>query len=149
MIIDFIIANKLKSKLLNFPPIISMEKLILSKRIPPSKAVKLQLFNTKKDSPFICVTPFQSELNVKKIGELIEDNNFIEMDENESIEYCGYKKDCIPLISIYGAKFIIDKSLENKESLFCKVSDKNILDAVMEEILNTNDDVVFEDIVLK
>ena len=148
MLIDFIIANNLKSRLLNFPPIISMEKLILSKRVAPSRAVKLQVFNTKKDEPFICVTPFQSELNTKKISELIDDD-FIEMDGNEIMDYCGYKKDCVPLLSIYGAKLIIDSSLENKESLFCRVSDKNVLEALMEEILETNDDVVFEDIVLR
>jgi prolyl-tRNA editing enzyme YbaK/EbsC (Cys-tRNA(Pro) deacylase) len=147
MLEDFLEYNKLKSKIIKFPNVITIGKLANAKKIPPTRGVKLRLFNTKKNAPFICVTPFKSNLNLDKVSALVNNVEFIEMDELENVLSCGYKKGMIPLLSIYGIKLIIHTSLQKKESLVCQVSDKSVLDTLMTELLGTNDDLVFEDIV--
>jgi prolyl-tRNA editing enzyme YbaK/EbsC (Cys-tRNA(Pro) deacylase) len=146
MLEDFIEYNKSNSKIFTFPAILSMDKAIMTKKVPPSKAVKLQIFNNQKNEPIIAVSPFHSELDIQKLSNLLGEE-LIELNNDEAIEITGYKKNFLPLISIFGIKFILDSSLERKDKLYCRVSEKNFLESPMEEILEYNEDIEFENII--
>jgi hypothetical protein len=146
MLEDFIEFNNLKSKIIDYPTIISMDRLIAMNKIAPTAAVKIQLFNTPKNNPFLTIIPFQSELNLSKLKKLVDSDEIIELDSRECVQITGYKKDFLPPISIYGIKIIIDSSLENKKSIFAKIEDKKLVEALMEEVTETNDDLIFEKI---
>jgi prolyl-tRNA editing enzyme YbaK/EbsC (Cys-tRNA(Pro) deacylase) len=146
MLSEFIERNDLKSELIDFSSTISTDRLISKGRFPSNLVVKIQLFNTEKNNPFIIIAPFHSELDFEKIKKISSDEEIIEMDHTETAEMTGYKKEKIPPISIYGIKIIIDSSLENKNHLFCRVGEKKFLKVILEEIIEFNDEVEFEQI---
>jgi prolyl-tRNA editing enzyme YbaK/EbsC (Cys-tRNA(Pro) deacylase) len=149
MLEDFIEFNELKAEIINFSTNTPTNTLIASNALPPKSTIKVQLFNSKKIEPIIIITPFHSELNTKIIKSIMGEEEIIEMNDKEAIEITGYRKDCIPPISIYGIKIVIDKSLENKKILYSRVGEKKFLKVSLNEILKTNDDITFEEIIKK
>ena len=147
MLEDFIEVNNLDSKIIKVSTDTAVGKAVSSKLIPPNLAVDIKLFNSGKNDPLLVVVPHSSEIDFSVVNELLE-GEAIEMDERETIDITGYKKNCLPPISIYGIRIVIDSSLENKEYLFCKSGEKQFLKASMKDILETNDDVSFKKITI-
>ena len=147
MLEDFIITNKLDSEIIKFPSLSSTDSLIASKKLPSNLTVKVQIFDSKNDSPFITIIPYHSELDIPVLKSIVNVGDFLELDTFESVDITGYKKGFIPTISVFGVKIIIDSSLENKAVLFCRVGEKSFLKTSMTSILDTNNDIVFEKII--
>ncbi|MDD3084054.1 MAG: YbaK/EbsC family protein [Candidatus ainarchaeum sp.] len=149
MLEDFIERNDINAEFINFSTNSSTDLLIANKKLPASSTVKIQLFNSKNNNPFIVITPFQSELNFEKIKLIMLENDLVEQNSDESVEITGYKKGFIPPISIFGIKIIIDYSLKTKNFLFCRVSEKSFLKVFLKSVLETNEDILFENICSK
>jgi prolyl-tRNA editing enzyme YbaK/EbsC (Cys-tRNA(Pro) deacylase) len=149
MLEDFIEFNELKAEIITFSTNTPTNNLIASNALPPKSTIKVQIFNSKKNEPLIAITPFHSELNIKIIKLIMGEEEILEMNDKEAIETIGYGKECVPPISIYGIKIIIDKSLENKRVLYSRVGEKSFLKVPLSEILKINDDITFEDIIKK
>ena len=147
MLEDFILSNKLDSTIIVFPTNTSTDGLISSKKLPASITVNVRIFNNKANEPIITVTPHNSELNFNILKSILVTDELLELDTFETVDITGYKKDFIPTISVFGVKIIIDSSLEQKEVLFCRVGEKKFLKTSMKSILDTNDDLVFENII--
>ncbi len=147
MLEDFIEFNKLKSKIHLFTSNMSTDMAIASQKLPPKRTVKIQLFNTKSNNPVITIIPYHSELNISMLEKIMGEEEIIEIDSTECLEITGYKKDFLPPISIYGIKTIIDSSLESAKSIFARIGAKKFLEAYMNEVLDTNSDISFEQIV--
>lgn len=147
MLEDFIVTNRLKSQLINFPTDITIN-LIAQKNIFPKKyLVKLKAFITKENDLFITIIPFNLEIDFEKLKNIILEEEFLELNEDECFDITGYKKNYLPPISIYGAKIIIDTSLKNNELLISKTDEKQLFKAQMNEVLEYNDEVEFVDLV--
>jgi hypothetical protein len=156
MLEDFIEYNNINAKIIDLPTVTDTNFAISSKKIPAPCSVKIQLFDTKENDPFILISQFNSTINFSNVKKLLELNNsngleldnlkILELNDIETMNITGYKKGFIPPISIYGIKIIIDSSLENKEFLFCRASEKSFLKVPLKAIIEFNDDVVFEEI---
>jgi hypothetical protein len=172
MLEDFIEYNNINAKIIDFPTVTDTNFAISSKKIPSSCSVKVQLFDTEENDPFILISQFNSIINFSNVKKILALNNsdiaelndlnvpeldnsktleldnlkILELNDIETMNITGYKKGFIPPISIYGIKIIIDSSLENKEFLFCRVSEKSFLKVPLKAIIDFNDDVVFEEI---
>lgn len=146
MIKDFIETNNLDSSILTLATDTKMDY-ALSKNIFPKKfAVETKLFITKNNDAFIVVIPYNSDIDTKKLGIAINEDEFLEGLNREIFEITGFKKEFVPLLSIYGIKYIIDSSLENLDLLISRVGEKQFLKAKMSEILEFNE-VEFFDII--
>lgn len=143
MLEDFILVNKLKSLVINFPTDTSID-LIAQKNIFPKKyLVKINAFITKENDLFITIIPFNSKLDFEKLKEIILEEEFLELSEDECFDVTGYEKNYLPPISVYGANLLIDTSLKNNELIISRTGEKQVLKAYLSEIIENNGDVKF------
>jgi prolyl-tRNA editing enzyme YbaK/EbsC (Cys-tRNA(Pro) deacylase) len=148
MLEDFIESNKLKSRIIDYPTETSMDLIAAKNFFPKNQLVKTQLFITKKNELFLTIIQFHSEIDFKKLKALLNEDEFLEADESECLDITGYKKSFLPPISIYGVTILIDNSLKEKNSIISKVSEKQVLETKLEELISFNEDVLFADLIL-
>ena len=145
MLQEFIDANELNAKIISFSTETPIKVAIKNKKFNPNNIVQSKLFISKEQDLIITISKFgqqeKSELVNKSYGgELLEAN------DDESIKYTGYKKDFMPPISIFEAKIIIDSKLENREKLIFQITPKKYLQIPLNEIISSNEDVIFSKI---
>lgn len=146
MLKDFIETNNLDSSIMTLVTDTKMDYALTNNLFPKKFAVETKLFITKDNDAFICVIPYNSEIDFSKLKSATGEDEFLEAMNREVFEITGFKKEFVPLLSIYGIKYIIDSSLSNLDLLISRVGEKQFLKAKMSEIIEYNE-VEFFDII--
>ncbi|MDD3159538.1 MAG: YbaK/EbsC family protein [Candidatus ainarchaeum sp.] len=140
---DFIKLNKLKSEIIEFDKIYSIQRILKSNMLPEKKIVKLKIYENEFDAVFIVVTPIEKEISESSIKEGIESEEIHLLDDNSSLDITGFEKDYLPLFAIYSIDFYIDESLKDLDELYCQIGEKTFLKAKMSEVIEYNYDLTF------
>ena len=143
MVKEFIEHNNLIAEVVSYPTEMPALTLIKNKKFNPKSIVELNLFLSKKNDLIITIAPFGKKTE-ESVVEDIFGEELIEANESECFEFTGYKKNFLPAVSIFGAKIIIDSSLEKQNFLMMPLSTKSFLKIPLEEIITYNEDVSFE-----
>ncbi len=69
------------------------------------------------------------------------------VDEEETFEITGYRKEFLPPVSIYGVKVLIDPKVMLNETVYCMVNESQAIEIGSGEIKDFNDDAEVVDII--
>jgi hypothetical protein len=139
MLDEFLETNDLKSMVMTLPTDTKMNYAISKNLFPKKFAVDVELFILENGEAVIVVIPFNSEIDFEKLKEVLNEDEFLVANNKESMEITGYRKNFIPLLSVYGIKYYIDSSLEKNDLLICRVNEKQFLKADISEIEEYNE----------
>ena len=112
MLEEFIENNELNAEIISSPTELPVVAAIKQKKFNPKNIAKVNLFRSKSKEEILVITSFGKEIDIKDI-EIVVNEKLLELNEEETIELTGEKKGCVPPISVYGVKVIIDVDLEN------------------------------------
>ena len=143
MLEEFIENNDLSAKIISSPTDLPVVAAIKQKKFNPKIIAKTNLFISSKKDEILVITSFGKELLIENVEKIVGEK-LLGINEEESIELTGYKKNYIPPISVFGIKVIIDSDLENLRYLVFPISIKKYIKLPLEEILSYNEDVSFE-----
>jgi len=143
MLEEFIENNELNAEIISSPTELPVVAAIKQKKFNPKNIAKVNLFRSKSKEEILVITSFGKEIDIKDI-EIVINEKLLELNEEETIELTGEKKGCVPPISVYGVKVIIDVDLENLNYLIFPLSIKKYLRIPLREILSQNEDISFE-----
>ena len=143
MIEEFIEANELKAEIISFPTETPVSVAIKQKKFNPKNIIQTNLFISAKKEEILTINHPGKNPQIEVLEKLIGED-LLETNEEECLSITGYKKHFLPPISIFGIKVIIDSSLEKLSYLVFPLSTKKYLKIPLEEILSSNEDIVFE-----
>jgi len=147
MLEDYIAINKVDAEIISFPTETNVESAIKKKGFSSNSVLQIKLYNTVNNNPFLVMAPFYSKINEKKLCALLSEEEIIECNADEVFNITGYEKGFLPPISIYGIKVIADESIKEKKNVFCPINEKQFLKVLVQAIIDTDEEIVFEDII--
>ena len=143
MLEEFIENNELNAEIISSPTELPVVAAIKQKKFNPKNIAKVNLFRSKSKEEILVITSFGKEIDIKDI-EIVINEKLLELNEEETIELTGEKKGCVPPISVYGVKVMVDVDLENLNYLVFPLSIKKYLRIPLREIISQNEDISFE-----
>ena len=146
MLKDFIKVNSIDAEIISFRKETSLQTALFETKMSPLCAVRVEFFMNDKDDEFLFVYPLGTKLDLEKLKHLTGSFEFFSKTDKEVLEAIGYEKETLPPIGIYGVKVYLDKSVQEKEYLLCKISEKDFLKIPPMEIIDANEDSLVENI---
>ncbi|MEK6958410.1 MAG: YbaK/EbsC family protein [archaeon] len=144
----FIEANALKARIVSFNAEISFHSAVKSAKLSQAAPMQCQLYRVSKIESVLVIVPFDAVIDKVKLTELVGAKSILEADDEDTYKRTGYNKAFLPPISLYGLKVIIDKSVPESTLAF-QVDEKDFLVIELSEILSSNEEVVFGEIIVK
>ena len=132
MLADFILANKLKAR-------------IEERLIRHQNGTKCELYFAGT-APVLLIHLVHTHLDLKKVSKLLHKKNLTEASPSEVEDYTGYKKEYLPLVSIYGMQVVLDPQILEKDLLFTFIGEAKTLIISSSEVKEFNENALVADI---
>jgi len=146
MLEDFLDVNSVDAELITFPRETSLQTALFETKISPSAAVRVDFYMNERQEEFLFVYPIKTRLDLGKAKQATNSSALKEKDPELVFEATGYSKGMLPPVGVYGAKVYVDRSLQGKEVVLCKVGEKEFLKIPPDEIVDANEEAFMEKI---
>ena len=147
MLIDFLEKNELDAELISFQNETNTEEALRELSIPRYNAVKVDYYLDGRGKGLLLIYPFGLHPDIPKVKTHFHFKELINPTDEQLFHAIGHKRGFVPPVSIYGVKVILDKSLESKKFLFCRVGQSKFLKISPEELVEVTDDYLSANIV--
>ncbi|MCX6801163.1 MAG: YbaK/EbsC family protein [Candidatus Diapherotrites archaeon] len=144
MLEDFLEQNCLDAEFFSFEDGVSFKKALFEMHTPASSAVKIEFFLANSGEGLLLIFPHNSKPDLQKIKRIAGCESISHASADETLEFAGYEKGFLPPVSIYGVKVFLEKSLQGKEFLFCKVGENDYLKISPDSVAEANEDIKIE-----
>ncbi len=139
MLEEFLDVNNVDAEIITFPRDTSVQSALFETRISPASAIVAEFFMDEKDNEFIFVHSIQTRLDLEKLKKITRAFELFLKNPDEIFEATGYKKEFLPPIGVYGVTAYLDRSLQGKENLLCKVGERAFLKISPQELIDVNE----------
>ena len=140
MLIDFLEKNELDAELITFQTDTNTEEALRELSIPRYNAVKVDYYLDGEGGGVLLIYSFGLHPDIPKVKTHFHFKDLINPTDEQLFNATGHERGFIPPVSIYGVKIILDKSLESKNFLLCRVARNQFLKISPQELVEINDD---------
>ena len=146
MLEEFIKTNGVDAKIISFHRDTNLQSALFETKLSLASVIIAEFVMNEKNQEFILVHSIKSVISIEKVKHVIGSSELFGKEDEEIFEATGYKKEYLPPIGIYGVRVYVDRSLQGKEHLLCKVGDREFLKISPQEIVDSNEDALVENI---
>ena len=146
MLEEFIKVNGVDAEIISFHRDTNLQSALFETKSPISSAIIAEFVMNEKNQEFLLVHSVKSVISTGKIKQITGSTELFGKNDEEISEATGYKKEFLPPIGIYGVRVYVDRSLQSKENLICKIGDRKFLKISPQEIVDVNEDAIVENI---